>query len=167
MRYSSLPRPTPRKTYILDYGDDEEISATLPPPANMRVIRGGDATVNRLRSAPLPPDSKAQPSSDSNRSPLTSAPHCLKAGEVAPDSLASPVPLRDSYSGTAIRRYHHRYSIELWLADCSSNTAPQIWTDLGFRDTTRRYRPLLFSPSKLVKMARGTPSIRSCPYARC
>jgi hypothetical protein len=85
---STSDTPMSGNTYIVEYGHDEEISAALSAMADIRVIWGGDHTVNRLRSVPLPPGSKELTFPDKHSLALISAAHYRIAGDSARDRLA-------------------------------------------------------------------------------
>ncbi len=76
-------------TFIVAYGHDEGITESLSSLADIRVIWGGNATVNRLRGVPLPPGAKELTFPDKYSVSLISAAHFSAVGDAARDRLAA------------------------------------------------------------------------------
>jgi len=54
--HNEIFEPIRKRNIILSYGHENEITKTLSAHCQVRVIWGGDQTVNDIRSIPLPPD---------------------------------------------------------------------------------------------------------------
>jgi len=61
---ASAPASLYGKTVMLRYGHEKEITQAISARADVRILWGGDASVNALRSIPLPPHAKELTFSD-------------------------------------------------------------------------------------------------------
>lgn len=76
-----------RTQALVAYSRDDEITGVLSAACRLRVLWGGDATVNRLRGIPLAPDTRDLTFADRCSLCVVSAPGWLAAGPAVRDAV--------------------------------------------------------------------------------